>query len=191
MGVEQWSSHFSTLFRRILKDNVLSCSCDLHWLQRWERAGLADLLHQTLHCYSNGSILPLENMVMENCSGWNRFSFLTWKSVPALFASESVQTVKFTELEKSNWMFTLGWLTGRCTQWALISLFFHRYAWGHHYWFSALRSGRRKLNLPLPGERWPYAIGKMADGRAAVLLHLGGTWKTQRAFLCSAISLCT
>ncbi|XP_023657196.2 high affinity nerve growth factor receptor isoform X1 [Paramormyrops kingsleyae] len=60
--------HSLPLLNLILKDNMLSCSCDLHWLQQWQSAGLADVLHQTLHCYSNGSILPLENMVMENCS---------------------------------------------------------------------------------------------------------------------------
>ncbi|KPP75876.1 High affinity nerve growth factor receptor-like [Scleropages formosus] len=52
----------------ILKDNSLSCSCDIHWLQQWQQTGLGDLLHQSLHCHANGTIYPLEDVVMENCS---------------------------------------------------------------------------------------------------------------------------
>ncbi|XP_048881275.1 high affinity nerve growth factor receptor isoform X2 [Brienomyrus brachyistius] len=74
--------HSLPLLNLILKDNMLSCSCDLYWLQQWQRSGLADVLHQTLHCYFNGSSLPLENMVMENCK------------MPEVTVTASQQTVR-------------------------------------------------------------------------------------------------
>ncbi|KAL4629573.1 high affinity nerve growth factor receptor-like [Arapaima gigas] len=60
--------HAVPLLTLILKDNPLACSCDMLWLQQWERIGRGDILSQTLGCYSNGQMLQLEDMVLENCS---------------------------------------------------------------------------------------------------------------------------
>ncbi|KAG7469576.1 hypothetical protein MATL_G00130460 [Megalops atlanticus] len=60
--------HFLPLLSLVLRDNPLACTCDIHWLQQWQRSGRGDLINQSLSCRSNGLILLLETMMIENCS---------------------------------------------------------------------------------------------------------------------------
>ncbi|XP_074539139.1 high affinity nerve growth factor receptor isoform X1 [Halichoeres trimaculatus] len=59
--------HFLPLLNLVLRDNPLICSCDLHWLQQWQRSNRADLDSQTLSCFSNDLEVPLSSMVIHNC----------------------------------------------------------------------------------------------------------------------------
>ncbi|XP_035286462.1 high affinity nerve growth factor receptor isoform X2 [Anguilla anguilla] len=60
--------HALPLLNLILRDNPLACSCDIHWLQQWQRIERGDLISQSLSCRSNGRWLPLETMMIDNCS---------------------------------------------------------------------------------------------------------------------------
>ncbi|KAJ8354574.1 hypothetical protein SKAU_G00221410 [Synaphobranchus kaupii] len=60
--------HSLPLLNLVLRDNPLACSCDIHWLQQWQRSERGDLISQSLSCRSNGRWLPLETMMIENCS---------------------------------------------------------------------------------------------------------------------------
>lgn len=55
---------------RVLRENPLVCSCDLHWLQQWQHNDRAERDDQTLTCFSNerNRTLPLSSLVIENCS---------------------------------------------------------------------------------------------------------------------------
>ncbi|XP_061885178.1 high affinity nerve growth factor receptor isoform X6 [Entelurus aequoreus] len=61
--------HFLPLLNLVLEDNPLLCSCDLHWLQHWQRNGRADLDDQKLTCLSAGQEVALDaSSVTDNCS---------------------------------------------------------------------------------------------------------------------------
>ncbi|KAM9782530.1 high affinity nerve growth factor receptor [Neosynchiropus ocellatus] len=61
--------HFLPLMNLILRDNPLVCSCDLHWLQQWQRSSRADVDSQMLFCLSGDDQRePLDTLVLENCS---------------------------------------------------------------------------------------------------------------------------
>lgn len=53
---------------RVLRENPLICSCDLHWLQEWQRNERADLDSQSLFCVSNDQEVLLSSLVIDNCS---------------------------------------------------------------------------------------------------------------------------
>lgn len=55
-------------FLRVLRDNPLVCSCDLYWLQQWQRNERCDLDNQMLFCISNDQEVPLNSLVIDNCS---------------------------------------------------------------------------------------------------------------------------
>lgn len=60
---------FSLLFfTRVLRDNPLVCSCDLFWLQQWQRNERGDLDNQMLSCFSDNQEIPLNFLVIDNCS---------------------------------------------------------------------------------------------------------------------------
>lgn len=60
--------HFLPLLSLVLRDNPLVCSCELHWLQQWQRSERADLDSQTLSCFSNDQEVALSSLVINNCS---------------------------------------------------------------------------------------------------------------------------
>ncbi|XP_023686243.1 high affinity nerve growth factor receptor-like isoform X1 [Paramormyrops kingsleyae] len=60
--------HSLPLISLILKENPLSCSCDMFWLQQWAASGRGDVLNQSLNCSANGHLRHLEDVVLENCS---------------------------------------------------------------------------------------------------------------------------
>ncbi|XP_026173399.1 high affinity nerve growth factor receptor [Mastacembelus armatus] len=60
--------HFLPLFSLLLRDNPLICSCDLHWLQQWQRNERGDLDNQMLSCFSDNQEIPLSSLVIDNCS---------------------------------------------------------------------------------------------------------------------------
>ncbi|XP_044063722.1 high affinity nerve growth factor receptor isoform X2 [Siniperca chuatsi] len=60
--------HFLPLLNLVLRDNPLVCSCDLHWLQQWQRYERGDLDNQMLSCFSNDQEVPLNSLVIDNCS---------------------------------------------------------------------------------------------------------------------------
>ncbi|KAJ8290130.1 hypothetical protein GJAV_G00009030 [Gymnothorax javanicus] len=60
--------HALPLLNLIVRDNPLACSCDIHWLQQWQHAERGDLISQSLSCHSNERWLPLETMMIDNCS---------------------------------------------------------------------------------------------------------------------------
>lgn len=62
---------FSVFPFRVLRDNPLECSCDIHWLQQWQLNDHSDLDKQPLHCLSNGHARRLDSLLMENCSELN------------------------------------------------------------------------------------------------------------------------
>lgn len=55
-------------FPRVLRDNPLVCSCDLYWLQEWQRNDRGDLDNQMLSCFSDNQEVPLNSLVIDNCS---------------------------------------------------------------------------------------------------------------------------
>lgn len=57
----------------VLRDNPLVCSCELHWLQQWQLTGRGDVDSQMMTCYSNDLEIPLNSLMIENCS---EFGFL-------------------------------------------------------------------------------------------------------------------
>ncbi|XP_073780681.1 high affinity nerve growth factor receptor isoform X1 [Danio rerio] len=56
-----------TLLSLILRDNLLTCSCDIYWLQQWHRKRLNEIDSQQ-NCIYNGSQIPLDSFEMDNCS---------------------------------------------------------------------------------------------------------------------------
>lgn len=60
--------HFLPLLNLVLRDNPLVCSCDLHWLQQWQRNERGDLDNQMLSCFSDDQEVPLSSLVIDNCS---------------------------------------------------------------------------------------------------------------------------
>nr|XP_020496071.1 high affinity nerve growth factor receptor [Labrus bergylta] len=60
--------HILPLLNLVLRDNPLVCSCDLHWLQEWQRSKRGDVDTQMLSCFSNELEVPLNSLVIENCS---------------------------------------------------------------------------------------------------------------------------
>ncbi|TDH11406.1 hypothetical protein EPR50_G00060420 [Perca flavescens] len=60
--------HFLPLLNLVLRDNPLVCSCDLHWLQQWQRNERGDLENQMLSCFSHDREEPLNSLVIHNCS---------------------------------------------------------------------------------------------------------------------------
>ncbi|XP_061531302.1 high affinity nerve growth factor receptor [Phycodurus eques] len=60
--------HFLPLLNLVLLDNPLVCSCDLHWLQRRQRSERADPDDHLLTCVAAGREVPLDSLVIDNCS---------------------------------------------------------------------------------------------------------------------------
>ncbi|TKS82523.1 High affinity nerve growth factor receptor [Collichthys lucidus] len=60
--------HFLPLLNLVLRDNPLVCSCDLHWLQQWQHNDRGDLDTQLLSCFANDQEMPLNSLVIDNCS---------------------------------------------------------------------------------------------------------------------------
>ncbi|XP_029927806.1 high affinity nerve growth factor receptor [Myripristis murdjan] len=60
--------HFLPLLNLVLKDNPLVCSCDIHWLQQWQRNERGDLENQVLYCKSDNQEIPLNSLELDNCS---------------------------------------------------------------------------------------------------------------------------
>ncbi|KAM9852053.1 high affinity nerve growth factor receptor [Aulostomus maculatus] len=59
---------FLPLLNLVLRDNPLVCSCDLHWLQQWQRNERGDLDNQVLFCTSDDEEVLINTLVIENCS---------------------------------------------------------------------------------------------------------------------------
>ncbi|XP_072316601.1 high affinity nerve growth factor receptor [Eucyclogobius newberryi] len=60
--------HFLPLLSLVLRDNPLQCSCELHWLQQWQRNTRADLDSQALFCLHLQLEVSLVSLHMDNCS---------------------------------------------------------------------------------------------------------------------------
>ncbi|XP_056142975.1 high affinity nerve growth factor receptor [Lampris incognitus] len=60
--------HFLPLLNLALRDNPLVCSCDIHWLQEWQRSERGDLENQPLLCNSHDQETLLSSLVIDNCS---------------------------------------------------------------------------------------------------------------------------
>ncbi|CAL8247705.1 unnamed protein product [Lota lota] len=60
--------HFLPLLNLVLRDNPLVCSCEIHWLQQWERSGRGDPNSQSMICFSFGQEVLLNVLPMDNCS---------------------------------------------------------------------------------------------------------------------------
>ncbi|XP_068425753.1 high affinity nerve growth factor receptor isoform X2 [Clinocottus analis] len=60
--------HFLPLLNLVLRDNPLVCSCDLHWLQQWQRSDRGDVDTQMLSCCSDDQEVLLNSLVIDNCS---------------------------------------------------------------------------------------------------------------------------
>ncbi|XP_056617764.1 high affinity nerve growth factor receptor [Triplophysa dalaica] len=59
--------HSVPLLSLILRDNPLTCSCDIYWLQQWHRTRQGDGDSQQ-YCINNGNIISLDSFEMDNCS---------------------------------------------------------------------------------------------------------------------------
>ncbi|XP_067367082.1 high affinity nerve growth factor receptor isoform X3 [Channa argus] len=59
--------HFLPLLNLVLRENPLVCSCDLHWLQQWQRNDRGDLDAQ-FSCFSDNQEILLHSLVIDNCS---------------------------------------------------------------------------------------------------------------------------
>ncbi|KAK3515020.1 hypothetical protein QTP70_003369 [Hemibagrus guttatus] len=59
--------HSRPLLNLVLRDNPLTCSCGLYWLQQWQMTSRADIDSQQ-SCWYNGSSVQLDRFMMENCS---------------------------------------------------------------------------------------------------------------------------
>lgn len=68
---------------RVLTQNPLLCSCDLHWLQQWERSERGDLDNQMLFCISDNEKIALDYLVIENCSEFGFHFDIRIKFCPA------------------------------------------------------------------------------------------------------------
>ncbi|XP_042629081.1 high affinity nerve growth factor receptor-like [Cyprinus carpio] len=55
------------LLSLILRDNRLTCSCDIYWLQQWHRKRQSDTDFQQ-NCMYNGNNIQLDSFEMDNCS---------------------------------------------------------------------------------------------------------------------------
>uniref|UniRef100_A0A8C1X0F3 receptor protein-tyrosine kinase n=1 Tax=Cyprinus carpio TaxID=7962 RepID=A0A8C1X0F3_CYPCA len=55
------------LLSLILRDNRLTCSCDIYWLQQWHRKRHSDTDFQQ-NCMHNGNNIQLDSFEMDNCS---------------------------------------------------------------------------------------------------------------------------
>ncbi|KAL1258726.1 hypothetical protein QQF64_009303, partial [Cirrhinus molitorella] len=55
------------LLSLILRDNRLTCSCDIYWLQQWHRKRQSDIDSQQ-NCMYNGNSIQLDSFEMDNCS---------------------------------------------------------------------------------------------------------------------------
>ncbi|XP_051575181.1 high affinity nerve growth factor receptor-like [Myxocyprinus asiaticus] len=55
------------LLSLILRDNPLTCSCDIYWLQQWNRKRQGDIDSQQ-NCIYNGNSIQLDSFEMDNCS---------------------------------------------------------------------------------------------------------------------------
>ncbi|KAG9283699.1 high affinity nerve growth factor receptor isoform X1 [Astyanax mexicanus] len=73
--------HSLSLLNLVLRDNPLACSCDIYWLQQWQRTRRGDIDSQQ-SCIYNGSSVQLDSFVMENCS------------VPEVTVNAPVRTIK-------------------------------------------------------------------------------------------------
>ncbi|CAB1438918.1 unnamed protein product [Pleuronectes platessa] len=60
--------HFLPLLNLVLRDNPLLCSCDLYWLQEWQRSDRGDVDNQWLSCFSDEQEVALNSLVINNCS---------------------------------------------------------------------------------------------------------------------------
>ncbi|XP_060937436.1 high affinity nerve growth factor receptor [Limanda limanda] len=60
--------HFLPLLNLVLRDNPLLCSCDLYWLQEWQRNDRGDVDNQWLSCFSDEQEVALNSLVINNCS---------------------------------------------------------------------------------------------------------------------------
>ncbi|CAJ1063005.1 high affinity nerve growth factor receptor isoform X2 [Xyrichtys novacula] len=60
--------HFLPLLNLVLRNNPLVCSCDLFWLQQWQRSERGDVDTQMLSCIANDLEVPLDSMVIDNCT---------------------------------------------------------------------------------------------------------------------------
>ncbi|KAG7475433.1 hypothetical protein JOB18_031654 [Solea senegalensis] len=60
--------HYLPLLNLVLKDNPLACSCDLYWLKEWQHNDRGDLDNQMLSCFSDNQEVPLNLLVIDNCS---------------------------------------------------------------------------------------------------------------------------
>lgn len=60
--------HFLPLLSLVLRDNPLLCSCELHWLQQWQRSSRAELDSQPLSCFHGQQEVSLSSLHIENCS---------------------------------------------------------------------------------------------------------------------------
>ncbi|TSK20099.1 High affinity nerve growth factor receptor [Bagarius yarrelli] len=59
--------HSLPLLNLVLRDNPLTCSCGLYWLQQWQKTKRADIDSQLI-CWSNGSSFQLDSFMIGNCS---------------------------------------------------------------------------------------------------------------------------
>ncbi|XP_019719297.1 high affinity nerve growth factor receptor [Hippocampus comes] len=60
--------HFLPLLNLVLVDNPLVCSCELHWLQQWQRSERGEPDDQLLTCRAAGREVLLNSLVLDNCS---------------------------------------------------------------------------------------------------------------------------
>ncbi|KAI2654930.1 hypothetical protein H4Q32_017225 [Labeo rohita] len=88
------------LLSLILRDNPLTCSCDIYWLQQWHRKRQSDIDSQQ-NCMYNGNNIQLDSFEMDNCSGNLTFTCLV-TGVPT-------PTIRWrTEHLQSNWTLQRG-----------------------------------------------------------------------------------
>ncbi|XP_066538296.1 high affinity nerve growth factor receptor [Hoplias malabaricus] len=73
--------HYLPLLNLVLRDNPLACSCDIYWLQQWQRTKRGDIDNQQ-KCIYNGTSVQLDSFVIENCS------------IPEVTVSAPIRTVR-------------------------------------------------------------------------------------------------
>lgn len=64
---------------RVIRDNPLVCSCDLHWLQQWQLTDRGDVNSQLLSCLSGDQYVPLSTLIIDNCSELVSHTFIRSK----------------------------------------------------------------------------------------------------------------